>query len=107
MLGGARGLLRRRRRRAAILCAVVLLGAMVAAAHTSVADDHMGQAATMCLAVVAAGGAAAAALPALGRALARPATVIGATWPEASDLPAPAQVCRARGDPSVLQVFRR
>jgi hypothetical protein len=107
MLGRLRGLLRQRRRRAAILCAVGLLGATVAAAHTSVADDHMGQAATMCLAVMAAGGAAVATLPALGRLRPRPSTLVGATCVAMSDLPTPAGVYRARGDPAVLQVFRR
>jgi hypothetical protein len=107
MLGRTRGLLRQRRRRAAILCAVVLLGATVAAAHTSVADDHVGQAATMCLAVMAAGGAAVAALPVLGRLLPRPHALVGTTRLARSDLPAPAGVHRARGDPSVLQIFRR
>ena len=97
----------RRRRRAAVLCAVVLLGATVTAAHTSVAHDHMGQAATMCLAVMAAGGATVAALPAPGRLLPRPSTLVGATGVAVSDLPAPAGVHRARGDPSVLQIFRR
>lgn len=106
MLGSVRGLLRRRRRRAAILCAVVLLGATVAAAHTSVADDHMGEAATMCLAIMAAGGAAVAVLPALGRLLPRPATRFGETGVAMWDIAAPAGGHRARGDPSVLQVFR-
>jgi peptidoglycan/LPS O-acetylase OafA/YrhL len=107
MLGGVRGLLRRRRRRAAILCAVVLLGATVTAVHTSVADDHMGHATTMCLAVMAAGGAAVAVLPGLGRLLLRPPTLVSATGLALPDLPSPARRYRARGDPSVLQVFRR
>jgi hypothetical protein len=107
MLASFRRLLTRRRRRAAIMCAVLVLGATVAAAHTSVADEHMGQAVTMCLAVIAAGGAGVAVLPGLGRLLPRPPRPVSTSRLALPDLPSPAGVHRARGDPSVLQVFRR
>jgi hypothetical protein len=96
----------RRRGRFAVVCAIALLGVTVTTAHSSVAADHMGEAAVMCLAVLA-GGAAVAALPALalraplGRARLdlggpRPAPRLQLVVPHA-----------ARGDPALLQVFRR
>lgn len=107
MLGGVRGLLRQRRRRAAILSAVVLLGVAVAAAHTSVADHHMGEAATVCVAMVAAGGAVVAALPMLSRWPHEPPPLIGAIGVATSHVLVRPALYHARGDPSVLQVFRR
>jgi hypothetical protein len=107
MLCSVRGLLRQRRRRAAILFAVLLVGVAVAAAHTSVADDHMGEAATVCLAVMAAGGAVVAALPTFGRLLPRPLVSVGEIGLTTSVVLSQTGLYRARGDPSVLQVFRR
>ena len=89
-----------------VVCAVALLGVSVTTAHTSVGVDHMGEAAAMCLAIVATG-AAVAALPALAlpaplrRAplgLGRPCTPTRLTHFVAH---------AARGDPALLQVFRR
>jgi hypothetical protein len=101
-----RARLRRRRGRLAVIGAIAVLGATVAMAHSSVADSHMGEAAAMCLAILA-GGVAVAALPRLRdqppfrRAdlePVRPATPV-ALCLSAPPLP--------RGDPAVLQVFRR
>jgi hypothetical protein len=106
MLDVLRAGLRRRRGRLAVTGAVALLGATVAMAHTGVGDDHMGEAAAMCLAVVVAG-AAVAALPKLrDRAPVQRAAV---------RLPRPSGPLHLRfstphlprGDPAVLQVFRR
>jgi peptidoglycan/LPS O-acetylase OafA/YrhL len=106
MLGRTRARLRRRRGRLAIVCAVALLGASVATAHTSVATEHMGEAAAMCLAILA-GGAAVAALRALAlqAPLRRAPLALGGpgTLPRLE----PIVPYAARGDPAVLQVFRR
>ena len=88
------------------MCAVVLLGATVATAHAGAAGDEMGEAAAMCLAVLAAG-AAVVALPALGDVLPqrRAPLEIGASARPASVKRAVPY--RSRGDPALLQVFRR
>ena len=105
MLEGKRARLRRRRGRLAIVCAIALLGASVAAAHSSLAADHMGGAAAMCLAV-AVGGAAIAALPGLAGPVPRRRAPL---WIGGPGAPPFTDVVRhlARGDPSLLQVFRR
>jgi hypothetical protein len=106
MLDTLRARLRRRRGRVAIVSAVALLGAAVAMAHTSVADDHMGEAAAICLAIVVSG-AAVAALPALGGLLPRPRAPLELGGPRIApqgELWAPGL---PRGDPALLQVFRR
>jgi peptidoglycan/LPS O-acetylase OafA/YrhL len=98
---------RRRRWRATLLCAVVLLGAVVTTAHTSGGHAHMGQTAAMCLAVLAAGAAVAATVPTLGRFVPQAPRAVDARRP---NVPVPIAVrppWRARGDPSLLQVFRR
>jgi peptidoglycan/LPS O-acetylase OafA/YrhL len=106
MLPRMRARLRRRRGWSILACAVVLLGATVAMAHATPADDHMGEAAAVCLAVLA-GGAALAALPALSGPVPRQRAQLQLPGPNTS----PAVVCavphRPRGDPSLLQVFRR
>ena len=107
MLGGVRGLLRQRRRRAAILCAVVLLGVAAAAAHTNVADHHIGEAGTVCVAVLAACGSVVAALPMLGHWSHEPPPLVGAIGVATSNVLGRTALYHARGDPSVLQVFRR
>ena len=106
MLELLRARLRRRRGRLAVMCAFLLLSATVATAHSSLADPHMGEAAAMCLAIVV-GGAAVAAAPSLGPRLSfrRAAVEIGdANGPLAPRRWAPQL---PRGDPAVLQVFRR
>jgi peptidoglycan/LPS O-acetylase OafA/YrhL len=107
MLGRIRAVLRRRRWRATVLCAVVLLGAVVTTAHTSGGHHHMGQAAAMCLAVLAAGAAAAAAVPALGRLVPQAPRPVDARCPHGPILVAVRPPWRPRGDPALLQVFRR
>jgi peptidoglycan/LPS O-acetylase OafA/YrhL len=106
MLARVRRRFRQRRGWPILACAVVLLGATVAMAHTSMADDHMGEAAAVCVAVLA-GGAALAALPALADPVPRQRAPLRLAGPNTS----PAVVCavphRPRGDPSLLQVFRR
>jgi hypothetical protein len=79
---------------------------MVAVAHTSIADDHMGEAATVCLAVLA-GGAALAALPALSGPVPRPRAPLRLGGPSQSLRVLCAVPYRPRGDPALLQVFRR
>jgi hypothetical protein len=106
MLGPTRARLRRRRGRLAVVCAVALLGASVATAHTSVGVDHMGEAAAMCLAILV-GGATVAALPAAalpGPLRRRPHELAG---PSAPPELRPFIPHSARGDPALLQVFRR
>lgn len=90
----------------AVVCTVALLGVSVASAHTSVGVDHMGEVTAVCMAILV-GGAAVAGLPDLGlRApLRRSPLGLGAL----PTLPRLQPVVRhaARGDPAVLQVFRR
>jgi hypothetical protein len=106
MLDVLRARLRRRRGRLAVMGAIAVLGATVAISHSSVADSHMGEAAAICLAIVV-GGAAVAALPRLsdrapfGRSEVQPGRP---RTPFALGLSAPPL---PRGDPAVLQVFRR
>jgi hypothetical protein len=107
MLGRVREPLRRRRRRAAVGCVVLFLGASLAAAHSSVADHHMSEAAGMCLAVLAAGTVAVAAGPGLGRLLPERPRPVRSVGPPLPLVASPAGPSRARGDPSLLQVFRR
>jgi hypothetical protein len=90
----------------AVIGTIAVLGATVAMAHTSVADVHMGEAAVMCLAIVA-GGAAVAALPTMSDQaplrrgeLRLEARVAGVPLKRSAPH-------RPRGDPAVLQVFRR
>lgn len=99
-------MLRRRGRRFVVVCAVVLAGVLVTAAHSSAADDHMGEAVAMCIAVLATG-AAAAALPSLGRWLPRAPRPVDAVCPALPLVAIDAAPPPARGDPAVLQVFRR
>jgi hypothetical protein len=89
-----------------VICAVALLSATIATAHSGVADQHMGEAAAMCLAVVV-GGAVVAALPSLGarHSFRRAALELGA--PNAPFRLTSPPRHHARGDPAVLQVFRR
>lgn len=106
MLGRTRARLRRRRGRLAVVCTVALLGLTVATAHTSIGADHTGEAAAMCLAVLM-GGAAVAGLQALRGHAARRRRPLridnGWTGPLLQyAVPHP-----GRGDPAVLQVFRR
>jgi hypothetical protein len=107
MLVRIRAALRRPRRRAAVVCAVVFLGAAIATAHTDVGGHHMGDTAAMCWAALVAGAMAVGGRPTLGR------VVPGAPRPAGIELPTePARALRctpsrARGDPAVLQVFRR
>jgi hypothetical protein len=106
MLESVRARFRRRRGRLAVGCAVVLLGGTVAVAHTSVAADHMGEAAAMCLAIMV-GGAAVAALPALAGPVPRrraPLRIGGPGTPSRLTHTVPHL---PRGDPALLQVFRR
>jgi peptidoglycan/LPS O-acetylase OafA/YrhL len=106
VLEATRARLRRRRGRLAVVCAVALLGATVATAHSSVAGDHMGEAAAICLAIVA-GSAAVAALPALAgpvRRLRAPLQLGGRGAPRRLKHTVPHL---PRGDPALLQVFRR
>jgi hypothetical protein len=105
MLERVRARFRRRRGRLAVVCAVVFLGATVATAHTSVAEHHMGETAAMCLAIVV-GGATVAALPAFARPAPhpRPPLRLGAMRPASHVTHA---VPHPRGDPALLQVFRR
>lgn len=89
-----------------VIGAVALLGVSVATAHSGVGVDHVGEAAAMCLAIIA-GGAAVAALP----ALALPAPLRRAPL-ELGQPSAPLRLRHvvphaARGDPALLQVFRR
>lgn len=79
---------------------------MVAVTHTSIADDHMGEAAAVCLAVLA-GGAALAALPALSGPVPRPRAPLRLDGPTTSLYVPRAVPHRPRGDPALLQVFRR
>lgn len=79
---------------------------MVAVTHTSIADDHMGEAAAVCLAVLA-GGAALAALPALSGPVPRPRAPLRLDGPTPSLHVPRAVPHRPRGDPALLQVFRR
>jgi peptidoglycan/LPS O-acetylase OafA/YrhL len=106
MLERVRARIRRRRVRLAVVCAVVLLGATVATAHTNVAVDHMGQAAAMCLAIVV-GGTTVAALAAFARPDTRPRAPVRLGDPSAGSLATHALAHRPRGDPALLQVFRR
>jgi hypothetical protein len=106
MLGTTRARLRGRRGRLAIVCAVALLAAAVGTAHTSVGSDHMSEAAAMCLAVLV-GGAAVASLPAAAAAPPRLRAPL-----ELRDSGIATRVAHAvphlpRGDPALLQVFRR
>ncbi len=86
---------------------VASLGLMVGLAHSGVGTDHMGEAAAMCLAIAAGTAVAVAAAPQLGRLVAAPLRPVNwsALAPD-RDYGRPADG-RARGHPSVLQVFRR
>jgi hypothetical protein len=106
MFWGVRAALRRRNRRVAVLITVVLVAAGVTAAHSSVADDHMGEAAAMCVAVLATG-ATAAALPALRQWPPRAPRPLDIAVPAVVAAAAAEPPTRARGDPALLQVFRR
>jgi hypothetical protein len=106
MLGAMRARIRRRRGRLAIVGVVFLLAAAVGTAHTSVAADHMGEAAAMCLAILA-GGAAVAALPARAGPLPRRRAPLTLGRPRTPPLLEHAVPYLARGDPALLQVFRR
>jgi len=90
-----------------VLCAVVLLGAVVTTAHTGGGHDHMGPTAAMCLAVVAAGAVAVAAVPGLGLFVPQAPRPVDARCPRGPVLPAVRPPWHARGDPALLQVFRR
>ena len=106
MLEGVRAWLRRRRGRFAIACAVALLATSVATAHSSIGTGHMGETAAVCLAIVV-GGATVAALPALAGPVARQRAPLRLADPSAP-LPVMHAVPQlARGDPTLLQVFRR
>lgn len=106
MLAHVRRRFRQRRGWPILACAVVVLGATVAMAHTSIADDHMGETAAVCVAVLA-GGAALAALPALAGPVLRQRAPLRLTGPSASTHVVCAVPHRPRGDPALLQVFRR
>jgi NhaP-type Na+/H+ or K+/H+ antiporter len=100
--------LRDHRRRLLALAVVVLLGVALWSAHATPAEHHMGKAMAVCLAVAVVATASVAALPVLGR------LVPGIPRPRRSGLPRlargwapPPFTGRARGDPAVLQVFRR
>lgn len=106
MLARVRRRFRQRRGWPILACGVVLLGVTVAVAHSSVADDHMGEAAAMCVAIVA-GGAALAALPALSGPVPRQRAPLRLGGTSASPHAMCAVAHRPRGDPALLQVFRR
>ena len=87
---------------------MVLLGMSLWAAHSAPGEHHMGKAAAVCLAVAAVATAAVATLPALGRMVATPARSRRNVQHAASRfMPSVPVEGRARGHPSVLQVFRR
>lgn len=102
MLGRLRA--RIRRARLAVVCAVVFLGAIVAAADTNVAEHHMGDTAAMCMDLVVTG-ATVAALAALDRLVPQPPLRLHAPRPASSVSHAVPH--RPRGDPALIQVFRR
>lgn len=105
MLEVLRAGLRRRRGLVAVVCTAALLGT-VAAAHGNLADDHMGEAAAMCLGIVV-GGAAVAALPVLRSRPTTRGAAFGLRRGNASLELKFSAPHLARGDPAVLQVFRR
>jgi hypothetical protein len=74
-------------------------------AHSSAADHHMGEAAAMCLAIVV-GGAAVATLPGLRERPQVRRPLLQLASPTPPQLALSAQHL-ARGDPALLQVFRR
>ncbi len=99
--------LRRRDVRLLAIATVASLGLMVGLAHSSVGSDHMGEAAAMCLAVAAGAAIAVAAAPRLGRLVAPPLRPVNWSAPSPDRDYGLAGDGRARGHPTVLQVFRR
>jgi hypothetical protein len=90
---------------AAVLIAAIALS--IGMAHSAVGTDHMGDAVVMCLAIGAATAALASA-PRLGRRLAPRTRPRKRTEPlHIRAVPEPILLGRARGHPSLLQVFMR
>jgi hypothetical protein len=106
MLGRTRARLRRRRGRVAVVLAIALLGVTVASAHTSIRVDHMSEAAAVCLAVLV-GGTSVAAVHGLGGSAPRIRGPRESAHPSAPPRLQHFVPPTARGDPALLQVFRR
>ena len=99
--------LRRRQARVVAAALIAAIALSVGLAHSAMGSDHMGDVVVMCLAIGAAT-ATLAAIPRLGRRLPprpRPRKRTESLLIRA--VPAPIPLGRARGHPSVLQVFRR
>jgi hypothetical protein len=100
-------ILRRPSLRTTVVAAIAAISLMIGLAHSGLGDGHMGEAAAMCVAAAAVTATGLAAAPRLGRILLQPPR------PGSWGLPARAREynfagdARARGHPSVLQVFRR
>ena len=89
---------------AALIAAIAL---SIGVAHSAMGTDHMGDAVVMCLAIGAATVALASA-PRLGRRLApRPRPCRRTESLHLGAVPEPIRGGRARGHPSLLQIFRR
>lgn len=99
--------LKRPRLRAPALAAVITLALLMGLAHSGVEADHMGKAAAICMAIAASAAIAVTARPRLGRLL--PSAPRPTDWggPQEGALCPALPYGRARGDPAVLQVFRR
>lgn len=90
---------------AAILIAALALS--VGLAHSGMARDHMGEAVAICLAVGATA-VAVASVPHLGRHITHPPRPRHQSPPvHVRTVPVAAPYQRARGHPSLLQIFRR
>ena len=98
--------LTRRRGRSAVVCAIALLGVTVGVAHSSVTADQMGEAAAMCVAVLAVG-AAVSSLPALAVRVPLRRAPLDLRRPRTAAQLQLVVAHAARGDPALLQVFRR
>jgi hypothetical protein len=99
--------LRRRQARVVTAALIAAIALSVGMAHSAMGSVHIGDAVVMCLAIAVATAALAAA-PRLSRRLPPQPRPRKRTEPLLiRAVPAPIQLGRGRGDPSLLQVFRR
>ena len=99
--------LRHRRARVIAAALIAAIALSVGVAHSAMGSDHMGDAVAMCLAIGAAT-VALAGVPRLGRRLPPRTCACKRAEPlHMRAVPASILLGRARGHPSLLQVFRR